>query len=418
MTDFDFDRFLALPRLSGLRLSPDGRRLVVAVGGPDPEGKKMRSALWQVDPAGRRAAAAPDPLGGRRGRRRGVPPRRLAPLHLEPARPGREAGPGPQGPRPLAAPARRRRGAPARGARGRGGRPRGRPERPGRRLRRGDVPRRRRLRRRRRARQGPQGGRRRGAPLRERLPGPPLGPLAGAAPPPPLRRDARRRPGGAAPRAAGRAAGRRTDHVRGDGYRPGAGRVVPRRGRARRRGAPRHPRRTWSSSTWRRATAPRPDAAATPGTTPRRSPRTARTVAAIRTTFGSPDEASRVTLVAVDLATGEQRTLAADLDRWPEGPTWAPDGSARLLHRRRRRPPPRLPGRPRRRAGDAPHGSGRPGRPLPDARRRRPVRALLDDRFAATHRSPGRTDGGPGAPGAAQRDRRARDRRRPASSSG
>jgi dipeptidyl aminopeptidase/acylaminoacyl peptidase len=52
MTDFDFDRFLALPRLSSLRLSPDGRRLVVAVGGPDAEGKKMRSALWQVDPAG------------------------------------------------------------------------------------------------------------------------------------------------------------------------------------------------------------------------------------------------------------------------------------------------------------------------------------------------------------------------------
>jgi dipeptidyl aminopeptidase/acylaminoacyl peptidase len=52
MTEFDFDRSLALPRLSGLRLSPDGRRLVVAVGGPDPEGKKMRAALWQVDPAG------------------------------------------------------------------------------------------------------------------------------------------------------------------------------------------------------------------------------------------------------------------------------------------------------------------------------------------------------------------------------
>ena len=50
--DFDFDRLLALPRLSGLRLSPDARRLVVAVGRPDPEGKKMRTALWQVDPAG------------------------------------------------------------------------------------------------------------------------------------------------------------------------------------------------------------------------------------------------------------------------------------------------------------------------------------------------------------------------------
>ncbi len=53
-----------------------------------------------------------------------------------------------------------------------------------------------------------------------------------------------------------------------------------------------------------------------------------RTVAAIRTTLGSPDQASRVSLVLVDLASGEQRTLAAGLDRWPEGPTWAPDGSA------------------------------------------------------------------------------------------
>ena len=53
---FDVDCLLALPRLSGLRLSPDGRRLVVAVGGPDPEGKGMRSALWQVDPI---EAAAP-----------------------------------------------------------------------------------------------------------------------------------------------------------------------------------------------------------------------------------------------------------------------------------------------------------------------------------------------------------------------
>lgn len=47
---FDFDRMLALPRLSSLRISPDGRRLVVAVGRPDAEGKKMTTALWQVDP--------------------------------------------------------------------------------------------------------------------------------------------------------------------------------------------------------------------------------------------------------------------------------------------------------------------------------------------------------------------------------
>jgi len=52
MSTFDFDRFLALPRLSGLRLSPDGSRLVVTVQRPAPDGKKMRSSIWQLDPAG------------------------------------------------------------------------------------------------------------------------------------------------------------------------------------------------------------------------------------------------------------------------------------------------------------------------------------------------------------------------------
>ncbi len=47
-----FDRYLALPRLSGLRLAPDGGRLVVSVDRPAPDGKAFRSALWQVDPAG------------------------------------------------------------------------------------------------------------------------------------------------------------------------------------------------------------------------------------------------------------------------------------------------------------------------------------------------------------------------------
>ena len=50
---FTFDRYLALPRLSALKLSPDGKRLVVAVARPDSEGKKMKTALWQVDTAGR-----------------------------------------------------------------------------------------------------------------------------------------------------------------------------------------------------------------------------------------------------------------------------------------------------------------------------------------------------------------------------
>ena len=49
---FDLDHYLALPRLSGLRLSPDGRRLITSVGTVAPDGKSMRSALWSVDPSG------------------------------------------------------------------------------------------------------------------------------------------------------------------------------------------------------------------------------------------------------------------------------------------------------------------------------------------------------------------------------
>ena len=56
MTDFNFDAYLAIPRLSGLTLSPDGKRLVVSVARPAPDGKKMASALWEVDPSGRRPA--------------------------------------------------------------------------------------------------------------------------------------------------------------------------------------------------------------------------------------------------------------------------------------------------------------------------------------------------------------------------
>ncbi len=48
------DRFFSSPRLSGLRLSPDGRRLVVAVTRPGPEANEYKTALWLVDPDGKR----------------------------------------------------------------------------------------------------------------------------------------------------------------------------------------------------------------------------------------------------------------------------------------------------------------------------------------------------------------------------
>jgi len=56
MTDFDFDRFLSIPRVSALRAFADGSRLVVSVAGPAPDGKGMRSSLWSVDPEGKRPA--------------------------------------------------------------------------------------------------------------------------------------------------------------------------------------------------------------------------------------------------------------------------------------------------------------------------------------------------------------------------
>ena len=49
---FDLDHYLNLPRVAGLVLAPDGRRLVTSVATPGPDGKKFVSALWQLDPAG------------------------------------------------------------------------------------------------------------------------------------------------------------------------------------------------------------------------------------------------------------------------------------------------------------------------------------------------------------------------------
>ena len=48
----DLDAFVALPRMSGLALSPDGRRLAVAVSSPDPKSQRYRTSLWSVDPEG------------------------------------------------------------------------------------------------------------------------------------------------------------------------------------------------------------------------------------------------------------------------------------------------------------------------------------------------------------------------------
>lgn len=52
----DLDAYVGLPRVGGLWLSPDGLRLVVAVATPDRKMTRYVTALWEVDPAGVRPA--------------------------------------------------------------------------------------------------------------------------------------------------------------------------------------------------------------------------------------------------------------------------------------------------------------------------------------------------------------------------
>ncbi|MCW3158266.1 S9 family peptidase [Micropruina sonneratiae] len=48
----DLDAYLGLPRLSGLRLSPDGTRLVTTIATLNGKRTQYRTALWQLDPHG------------------------------------------------------------------------------------------------------------------------------------------------------------------------------------------------------------------------------------------------------------------------------------------------------------------------------------------------------------------------------
>ena len=52
----DLERYIALPRVSGLALSPDGTRLVTTVATLDEKRTRYASALWEVDPTGERPA--------------------------------------------------------------------------------------------------------------------------------------------------------------------------------------------------------------------------------------------------------------------------------------------------------------------------------------------------------------------------
>lgn len=52
----DLDDYIALPRLGGLAISPDGQRLVTTVSALDEDRTRYQPALWEVDPAGERPA--------------------------------------------------------------------------------------------------------------------------------------------------------------------------------------------------------------------------------------------------------------------------------------------------------------------------------------------------------------------------
>ena len=58
MTPFeDLHSYVSIPRVTGLRLSPDGTWLAATVQQPDPEGKKFSTSIWRI------------PVGGRGGQR-------------------------------------------------------------------------------------------------------------------------------------------------------------------------------------------------------------------------------------------------------------------------------------------------------------------------------------------------------------
>jgi dipeptidyl aminopeptidase/acylaminoacyl peptidase len=48
----DLAKFLEIPRVTGLALSPDGSRLAVGVQNLSPDGKKFISSVWEIDPDG------------------------------------------------------------------------------------------------------------------------------------------------------------------------------------------------------------------------------------------------------------------------------------------------------------------------------------------------------------------------------
>jgi hypothetical protein len=52
----DLDAYLALPRVSGLAVSPDGSRVVTTISELDEKRTEFVTAVWELDPEGQRAA--------------------------------------------------------------------------------------------------------------------------------------------------------------------------------------------------------------------------------------------------------------------------------------------------------------------------------------------------------------------------
>jgi dipeptidyl aminopeptidase/acylaminoacyl peptidase len=48
----DLDDYLAIPRVTGLRVAPDGRWLAATVQSLSPDKKKYLTSIWRIDPAG------------------------------------------------------------------------------------------------------------------------------------------------------------------------------------------------------------------------------------------------------------------------------------------------------------------------------------------------------------------------------
>ena len=86
----DLDHYLAIPRVSGLALSPDGARLVTTVATLNARAPNTCTALWEAGPGGAEAGPPDHPQRQGGGRRR-VRGQRRPLLHVRPARSGKPA---------------------------------------------------------------------------------------------------------------------------------------------------------------------------------------------------------------------------------------------------------------------------------------------------------------------------------------